>query len=132
MTLDDLETALGQHLTGMTNCPPIVWMNKDAEPSLPYLRFRHDPVSRIAPTLAKDIAPDQVGLVIVTIVTQSDTFTTEANVLAEQVADRFPEGLRLAAGSGNILIDRSEPVAGLLDDRNNWTVPVRIRYRTDT
>lgn len=134
ITIKQISTALGQHLEGMTDCPPVAWPNKtpkDDPLPLPYLRFRHDPVSRSNASLAKDIPADQTGLALVTVVSQSDTFANEAEGLAEDIAQRFTEGTRIAAGSGQVLISRSEPVPGFADPRGNWNVPVRIRYRTE-
>lgn len=131
MTLDEIETALGQHLAGMANCPPIAWGNKTADHALPYLRTLHSPVSRVQPTTDCSIPEDKTGLWLVTIVAESDMFTTEANTIAENVAQRFKEGTRISAGDGNLLIDRSEPVAGFHDEANNWAVPVRIRYKNE-
>lgn len=131
MTLDEIETALGQHLEAMIDCPPIAWGNKDADHAMPYLRVLNQPVSRVDPTPDGSIPEDKTGILLVTVVTESDTFTTEANTLAEAIAQRFRAGTRIAAGTGNVLIDRAEPVAGFLDAANNWAMPVRMNYRTE-
>lgn len=131
MTLNEIETALGQHLAGMADCPPIAWGNKSADNALPYLRTLHQPVTRIDPTPDCSIPEDKTGIWLVTVVTESDMFTTEANTIAEAVAQRFRAGTRLDAGSGKVLIDRGEPVAGFHDEANNWAVPVRINYQTE-
>ena len=134
MTLNDIETALGQHLEGMANCPPIAWGNKtpkDDPMPLPYLRTLHQPVTRIQPTVDCSVPEDKTGIWLVTVIAKSDKSTTQANDLAEAVAQRFRAGTRLGAGSGNVLIDRAEPVAGFHDEANNWSVPVRINYQTE-
>lgn len=131
MTLSEIETALGKHLKAMAACPPIAWGNKASDPALPYLIARHEPVSRIDPTTDGSVPEDQVGLFYVTVVAKSDNFTTEANGIAEAVAVRFKSGTRIAAGSGKVLIDRAEPVAGFQDHANRWAVPVRITYKTE-
>lgn len=131
MTLNEIETALGQHLAGMANCPPIAWGNRSADPALPYLRTLHQPVTRIQPTVDCSVPEDKAGIWLVTVVAKSDKFTTEANDIAEAVAQHFKAGTRLGAGSGNVLIDRAEPVAGFHDEANNWAVPVRINYKTE-
>ena len=131
MTLNEIETALGQHLSGMANCPPVAWANRRADPALPYLRTLHQPVTRIQPTVDCSVPEDKTGIWLVTVVSKSDMFTTEANTIAEAVAQHFKAGTRLGAGSGNVLIDRAEPVAGFHDDANNWAVPVRINYQTE-
>jgi len=140
MTLDEIETALGQRLAAMTNCPPIAWGNKTPPWDHPnstqpkpktYLRTLHNPVSRIQPVVDCDYPEDKTGIWLVTVVAESDKFTTEANGIAEAIAQQFREGTRLSAGSGNVLIERAEPVAGLHDEANNWTVPVRMTYKTE-
>ena len=131
MTLNEIETALGQHLAGMANCPPIAWGNKSADHALPYLRTLHSPVTRIQPTVDCSVPEDKTGIWLVTVVTESDMFTTEANAIAEAVAQRFRAGTRLDAGSGKLLIDRAQPVDGFHDEANNWAVPVRMNYKTE-
>jgi hypothetical protein len=131
MTLDEIETALGQHLAAMPNCPPIAWGNKSADHPKPYIRTLHSPVSRIDATIDCSLPEDKIGLWMVTVVSESDQFTTQANTIAEAIAQHFRQGKRLAAGSGNVLIDRAEPVAGFHDDANDWNVPVRMRYRSE-
>ena len=131
MTLNEIETALGQHLEGMSNCPPIAWGSKSADHALPYLRTLHSPVTRIQPTVDCSVPEDKTGIWLVTVVAESDMFTTEANTIAEAVAQRFKAGTRLDAGSGKVLIDRAQPVDGFHDEANNWAVPVRINYKTE-
>jgi hypothetical protein len=131
MTLKEIETALGQHLAALPNAPPIAWGNKSAKPTKPYLRTLHSPVSRIDATIDCSLPEDKIGLWIVTVVAKTDKFTNDANDLAEAVAQHFRQGTRLAAGTGKVLIDRAEPVAGFHDEANDWNVPVRMRYRTE-
>jgi hypothetical protein len=132
MTPQEIETAMGQRLATISPEPRISWPNKDATPALPYLAFKHIPVSVEDETL-DNTGRRQVGLVLVTVVAQRDSFTTGANTLAQAVADRFPRGLRLpVAGKGAILIRRwPEVVDGFHDRTGDWNVPVRISFETE-
>lgn len=131
MTIDEIETALGQHLLGMAFCLPIAWGNKSSDHPKPYFRTLHQPVTRIQPTIDCVVPENKTGIWLVTVIAESDMFTSQANEQAERVAQRFKAGTRLDAASGKVLIDRAEPVAGFHDDANNWAVPVRMTYRTE-
>jgi hypothetical protein len=131
MTHQEIETALGQRLAGISPAPRIAWPNKDATLALPYLEFRHVPVSIEDDTL-DNTGRRQRGIVLITVVAQEDQFTTVANDLAQQVQEQFPRSLRIAVtGKGDILINRHpEPVAPFQDGAH-WRQPVRITYETE-
>jgi len=130
MTLQEIETALGTRLTGISPAPRIAWPNKDAAPALPYLEFRHVPVS-IEDITLDNTGKRQLGLVLVTVVTQKDKFTTEANGLVAAVQARFLRSSRITAGAGAIVVTKHpEPVAPF-QDGVYWRQPVRITYETE-
>lgn len=131
MTLDQIETALGQRLQTMANCPPIAWPNKDAPGTVPYVEFRHLPNTRTAPGINDQGLPIQTGIVLATIVAARDKFSGPANAIAQAVADRFPIALRLTAGSGRVVIDRSPEFVPGFTDGTHHRQPVRIRYTTE-
>lgn len=127
MTLNEIETALGQRLATMAACPPIVWPNRKADPARPYLSVQHVPVGRQNIALAGG-AVRITGFVVVTVVTEIDGFTTEANTIAQAVIDRFPAGLRIPAGRGHVVIRQEpEPITPFRDG-DDWRQPVRIPY----
>lgn len=131
MTDDDITTAFGQHLVGMTGCPPVAWPNGPSPSTLPHLIVRHEPVSRVEKALAGG-GEQQVGFFFVTVVSTRGAHATVANTLAQSIAARFTKALRLPAGGGAVLIAAaSEPATGFHDKAENWCVPVRIRYRTE-
>lgn len=131
MTLVEIETALGQRLTGISPVPRVAWPNKDAALAVPYLEFRHVPVSVEDDTL-DSTARRQVGLVLITVVAARDEFATVANDLAQTVQARFPRGLRLpVAGKGQILISRHPEAVPPFQDGVYWRQPVRITYQTE-
>jgi len=132
MTPQEIEAALGQRLAGISPAPRVAWPNKDATPTLPYLEFRHVPVS-IEDSTLDSTGRRQIGRVLVTVVDQEDTFSTGANTLAAAVQACFPRGLRIAvAGKGDILIDRHpEIVAPFADKTGNWNQPCRVSYQTE-
>lgn len=133
MDFKAISQALGQRLAAMPNVPPIVWGNKSADFPKPYLIARHQPVSRDNATLDNTIDDEQIGLFFVDVVVESDTFETQAEEIAWDVAQQFRKGLRLAATGGVVLIDApAEPVAGFHSEGNEWRMPVRIRYRTES
>jgi hypothetical protein len=131
VTLQEIETALGTRLTGISPAPRVAWPNKDASPALPYLEFRHVPVSIEDDTL-DSTGRRQVGLALITVVAQEDQFTTTANGLVAAIQARFPRGLRInVAGKGDILIHRHVEAVAPFQDGDKWRQPVRISYQTE-
>lgn len=129
MTLDDIETAVGQYLEGMGETP-IAWPNADFTPNGTYLEFRHAPTDTFDPVIAGGYEYD-IGIFLITAVVQSGGFTGEANTLAQQVRDRFPKALRLAAGGGNVVITAPPSLGSPFQDGAYWRQPVRVQYITE-
>lgn len=130
MTFNDIESALGQRLAGMSEAPPIAWPNADFTPNGAYLEFRHSPTDRIDETY-DSAGARQIGIALITVVETSGGFTGNANALAQQVASRFPKGLRMSAGDGTVLIYApSAPTTGFQDGAY-WRQPVSVRYVTE-
>jgi hypothetical protein len=107
---------------------PIAWENKDADYPRPYIRFEVVRVNRRELNIAPG-NPVSRGYAVLTIVADVDTFATPANALADQVAERFPFGLRLAIPEGGTLVVIS-PASVLQGFRDgpDWRVPVRVDY----
>jgi len=130
MTFANIETALGKRLQTMANCPPIAWPNQDFTPQGTYLEFRHSPTARDDNT-GTGTQPVQIGIALVTVITPAGGFANAANALAQQIADRFPMGLRLTEGGATVLINQpTEPAPGFTDGAY-YRLPVRIRYTTE-
>ena len=130
MTFDEIEKAVGQHLTGMSSCPPVAWQNKDASPALPYIEFRHVPNTVTDDTIDGTGIMHQ-GLFLLTVVVARDKFTTQANTIAQAIATRFPKALRLTAGSGKVLINAPPSLGAGFVDGVYWRQPVRLSYLTE-
>lgn len=128
--MNAIEKAIGQHLAGMTDCPPIAWPNKDFTPNGTYIEFRHAPNERIDNTIDA-IGAYQRGLFLLTVVTAQDKFTTPANAIAKDIMARFPKGLRLDAGEdGTVLVyDPPSPGTGFPEGAY-WRQPITIPYST--
>jgi hypothetical protein len=130
MTLNDIETAVGQHLSAITDVPDIAWPNDDFTPSGPYIEFRHAPNDSIDDTISGGFEY-QTGLFLLTVVTKKNDFTTDANTLASKVKAQFPYGLRLSAGDGTVLINRPTSPGTPFPDGAYWRQPLRISYITE-
>ncbi len=134
MNMTAIETAIGQRLEGMTDCPPIAWPNADYDPkaadAVPYVEFVHSPVQRLDDTIdASD--PRQEGLVLMTVVAARGAFTNAANALADAVAARFDTGLRLTLSTGGaVMMTKPADIVQGFTDGIYWRVPVRLNYRT--
>lgn len=130
MTVNELETAVGQRLEGMTDCPPIAWPNQDFTPDGTYIEFRHAPNERIDETYDAT-GVRQTGIFLLTVVVQSGGFTTSANTIAQAIADRFAKALRLTAGSGKVVINAPSSLTTPFQDGAYWRQPVRVFYVTE-
>lgn len=130
MTLDELETAVGQRLEGMTDCPPIAWPNRSFTPNGTYIEFRHAPNGRIDETIDASGARFE-GLFVITAVIASGDFSTAANTLAQAIMDRFPKALRLTAGSGKVVINAPSEPGTPFQDGAYWRQPVIVSYVTE-
>jgi len=131
VTLEEIEKAIGVLLEGILPAGRIAVQNRDAKFSLPYLDFRHVPVSTEDNTL-DSTGRRQLGICLVTVVADRDKMTTRANQIADQVRARFPRGLRLpVSGKGDILISRHPEAVAPFQDGPHWRQPVRITYQTE-
>lgn len=124
----DISQTLGQHLANMTDCPTIVWENKDATPDRPYLVVQMVRVSRKSPGLngGGEISK---GFMQVTIVADVDKWAFPAERLAQDISDRFPKALRLPGPSGGkVTVTESADIKTGFRDGPDWRLPVQINY----
>lgn len=122
-----IEEAFGRHLSSPT-IAPIVWPNKAAEPAKPYLAVQHVPVARDSRAIAGNGGMVERGYFTITVVAASNTFTTAANGKADEVAARFPMGLKLACGPRFLRIARPPQMLTGYPDEADWRQPVRVDY----
>lgn len=130
MTFNEIETALGQRLEGTSGLPSIAWPNKDFEPSGQYVEFRHTPNTRLDDTI-DGAGAIQTGFAVITVVSPRNAFTNAANAMAQAIADRFTKGLRLTAGSGNVVISGPASLAAGFSDGAYWRQPITVPYVTE-
>jgi hypothetical protein len=131
MTFNEIEQALGQQAATLDY--PIAWPNKDYDPkaanAVPHIEFRH------VPTLRTDDSIDgghevQTGIALLTVVVNRDGFATEANGIAQEIAEAFPYGFRIETATGTVMVSKpADPVAGFVDGVY-YRLPVRVSYRT--
>ena len=125
MTQAEILQAIGQRLQGMANCPPIVWPNKVATLPRPYLVVQIIRGGASDPTLAGAGNLLLTGQFMVTVVADLNAFSTAADALADQIAARFPKGLRPAP---RVVITAPAEILNGYPDEVSWRVPVRVRY----
>jgi len=131
VTFKDIETALGQRLESLANVPPIAWPNAAFTPAYPYLEFRHSPNDVLDET-GQGGYERQIGFVLVTVVTELNAFSNEANDIAEAIRRHFPKALRISAGDGTVLINAPTSIAAAFPfDGKEWRLPVRVSYMTE-
>lgn len=129
MRATDISNALEARLNMAPSLGLIVWENKDAAPPpAPYLIFENIRTGSDDPTLGGG-ALTVSGYVMISVVHRQDEFATVATALADDVAVRFPYGLRLSVVGGGHLILTKPPFIGRgYNDLVNFRVPVRIEY----
>lgn len=130
MTFNQIERALGLRLAAIADQTPIAWPNKDFTPATPYFEFRHVPTSRVDETTGGGFAY-QTGIALITVVVARDGFSTEANDLAQAVADGFPKALRLDAGAGKVVISAPASLGTPFVDGVYFRLPVSVSYITE-
>lgn len=130
MTLDEIETALGQRLAGMSGVPDIAWPNKAFTPDGTYIEFRMAPTETVDPVVSGGYEYE-LGICLLTVVTAAGNFTGASNTVAEAIKQRFPKGLRLTAGDGNVVINAPPSRGTPFQDGAYWRQPVRISYITE-
>lgn len=129
--MNGIEKAVGQHLTGMPDCPPVAWPNKDFTPNGTYIEFRHAPNERIDNTIDA-VGAYQTGLFLLTVVSEKNKFTTASNAIAKKVADRFAKATRLDAGEDGTVVISAPPSPGTgFPDSGYWRQPITIPYLTE-
>lgn len=128
-TLNQIETAFGQRLSTPA-IAPVVWPNKAAAPAKPYITVAHYPVSRDSAAISGNGGRIDRGYFLLTVVAESNGFTTTANGKADEIAARFPMGLKLAVGTRFLRISRPPQFAQGYPDAADWRQPVRVDYIT--
>lgn len=127
MNAADIQAAIGQRLAATSGIPTIVWPNKDAAPDLPYVAVDFVPVARRDATLAGTMT-EEIGFVMVTVVSALDAFATAGLTTAQSIADRFTKGLRLSITGATVVITKPANIGQGYRDGPNWRTPVRIDY----
>jgi hypothetical protein len=123
-----ISNAIGQRLAAAPSIGVIVWENKDASPARPYLQFQLVRVNRRDATMGST-SPISRGFALITVVGEINKFSTEAAVIADKVADRFPKGLRLNVSGGGVVVIIDPPsVLQGFKDGPDWRLPVRVEY----
>lgn len=124
----NISIALGERLQTMFPEPRIAWPNQKTTLDMPYLFVQVVRVSRTDPTVEATF-PISNGQFVVTVVSELDEFSVDAEGLADDVAEMFPMGLRLPVTGGEITIMQPPEVLQGFPDAVSWRVPVRITYR---
>jgi hypothetical protein len=131
VTANQIEQAFGRALEAAPAIAPIVWPNRTKTlPAKPYLVVQHVPTTRRSVGMAAGAGQVVSGVFVVTVVTDINTFSTEANTLAAQVMARFPRATRISAGSGKLQFgpnDANELTPSR--DGPDWRQPVRVSYQ---
>ena len=130
ITFVDIETALGQRLETIADGVPVAWPNNDFVPTGEYFEFRNVPASREDQVISGGY-PYQYGIALITAVAPKGSFSNRVNELAQIIADGFPKALRLAAGSGTVLITAPASPAPAFPDGAYFRLPVRVAYLTE-
>lgn len=129
MRATDISNALAERLATGAGLPTVVWENQDTmPPNLPYLVFDNVRTGSRDAALSGGARVDE-GYLMITVVAAQNQFATPATNIADDVAERFAYGLRLAFDGGHVLITRPPTVMRGYPDEADFRVPVRIDYQ---
>ena len=115
-----VQGAIGQHLVGLGK--PVVWPNKGAAPTRPYLVMQNRSRNDFDRALAGGKGYSE-GSQAVVVVSDLNAFATAAEDLAWLVKEHFPKALRL----GGVTI-RGASVQGGYPTDTDYRVPVIIDW----
>jgi len=125
----DVETAIRLQLSTL-GTTPIAWPNEDFSSEPPYLELNvlHNDTTR----LTIDQFNRRPVIAQVTVNWALNSGTSQANDLADAIADHFPTDLRMPVTSGTLRVTKA-PVAGQgFADKAAWRIPVSIYMETLT
>jgi len=124
MTPSQVLNALGQHLMTLTNCPPVVWPNKQPAtlPARPYLVVQRAARRTFDPTIDGS-SETSTGRAVIVVVHDLNAYSTQADDLAALVKGHFPKG----ALTSDLTISLSHVLDGYPTD-TDWRVPVAIDW----
>jgi hypothetical protein len=129
MRSTDIANALEARLGTASGLPVVIWENQDALPTTrPYLDFQNVRVSTRDQALAGGAGVSE-GYLMITVVADQNAYATGAASIADDVAERYPYGLRLAFDGGHVLITKPPHVMQGFPEGAYWRVPVRIDYQ---
>jgi hypothetical protein len=130
MTFTEIDAAIKAHALTVAGAIPVSWPNKDFTPGAEYIEIRHQPVQRIDTTGTGDNS-QQDGLVLFNCTIRAGNGETRALQIADVIRAGFPKALRLAAGSGNVVITKpADPRSGFTDG-SYYRMPVLVGYTTE-
>ncbi|PHR93490.1 MAG: hypothetical protein COA78_32835 [Blastopirellula sp.] len=125
----DISKALRERLEAKAGLPPIVYENKDSgavvRPRLVLTMVRG---SRVDPTLTGGGTTRHTGFMQVSIVSELDQHAFPSENLADDIADHFPRGLKLAGESGGTVTISGAEIGIAYRDGPDWRLPVKIDY----
>ena len=124
----DIANILGQRLSAPAVIGAVIWENQEVQPVPPYLVLEVVRTDTTDDTLGGGAAVHS-GFMQISVVCETNKFSTAALNIADDVADRFPYGLRLPVGSGEILITKPPSIKQGYPDGIHWRVPVRVDYQ---
>jgi len=125
----DIEAVIKARFASAGLVWPIAWPNQNAPGTVPFIVVEIVQTGRTDVALAGG-AELAEGFVMVKVAAQEGTSTDVASRKAQDIADLFPKGLRLAVSGGlEITITKpSEPLQGFNADQR-WYKPVRVTFQ---
>lgn len=128
MNAKDVNNALAAWLAADPSLGTIVWEDQEALPTPPYIVYENVRVGANDPTLTGGgLVLD--GFLMLTVVTNKGGLGIGATSLADDLAGRFPYGLRIAVvGGGHALVNTPPFVMQGFTDGIHWRTPVRVDY----
>lgn len=130
MRESEISRTLRQHLAALSGLPTIYHENQD----VPETQARPYTVIQMVRASRNNIANDgtdatnATGYMQVTIVTEVNTFSTDAEGFADDICAHFPKALSLQGTGGLVTITNEPDVLPGLRDGSDWRTSVRVPY----
>jgi len=106
----------------------IAWENVDSDGATPYLMVSFPSAFRTGGTLRGGGPVREDGTVLAVAVTDAGGGTGAAEGYADAVAALFPEGLKITATGGEIVVMKPTDIRGGYQSGTAWHVPAVISY----
>lgn len=129
----DIQSALDNHLNGMSSLPPVAWENRAFEPTQGTLYVRQTNLQgdTIQATLGESGEDETVGVYQIDIFSPQGEGKKEGIDMSDAIANRFKRGTVMTYNGVNVTV-RSVSRGASINSDGWFQIPITIVYRVHT